>query len=346
MSAIDLTAVNPFTPILDQLWAILEADAKFTARVLSGSRIKFTVQNPRKTGALQPGECPEVVIEPGNDTQDWAVATSSMEVNQTFVITVLTNDMRPAYTDSDSGLLTGAFELEWIIARALMAAGDTLGISYVTRARVTTALKLDTSKENRGHEGWAALITVSVRLTVDRAGDMMRSSGETISAPTPWAPLVYDRGLLTAPEDFTNAAWVTQGAGITADATPDPAGAGLADAIVCTSTSPGQCFQEYALATELEYVFSVYLKAGLAANVTLLFDECNGILSILGGPGKVSGNVVSGLTSAWTRVQLVFTADVDGGPITPMILLGKGGASCYAWGAKLEVGQAATPYYA
>ena len=182
---IDLTERDPYTPIIEQLWAWLNADPAFVARVLPANQILYTKdKNPRKTGVLQPGACPEVEIIPGNVPENWAPQSENIETEPVFVITVLTGDMRLSFKDENSGLWQGANILRWIITRALCAAGDTLGISYVTEARVTTGMVLELeSEKNRGHTGWALMITVKVRLTLDRVGDALAGQNEIINTP-------------------------------------------------------------------------------------------------------------------------------------------------------------------
>ena len=181
---IDLTERDPYTPIIEQLWAILNADPAFAKRVLPGNQILYTQDvNPRKTGVLQAG-VPEVEILPGNVPENWAPQSENIETEPVFVITVLTNDMRLAFKDATTGIWQGANVLRWIITRALCAMGDTLGISYVTEARVTTGMVLELeSDKNRGHTGWALMITVKVRLTLDRIGDALAGQNEIINAP-------------------------------------------------------------------------------------------------------------------------------------------------------------------
>lgn len=178
--------VNPatddiFTPIVARLWEILEASTDFTTRVKASNRIKYTTQNPVKSGVLQAGDCPEVDIIPGNAPQDWAPHSKSLEIEPTFVITVLSGDMRLSWDDTN-GNTQGINMLVWIITRLLCAAGDNLGLTYVTLSRIRTTIVLDTAaSENRGHQGWAAMITLSTRLTIERSGDVVASvdEGET-----------------------------------------------------------------------------------------------------------------------------------------------------------------------
>jgi hypothetical protein len=125
-----------------------------------------------------------VEIIPGNVPENWAPQSENIETEPVFVITVLTGDMRLSFKDENSGLWQGANILRWIITRALCAAGDTLGISYVTEARVTTGMVLELeSEKNRGHTGWALMITVKVRLTLDRVGDALAGQNEIINTP-------------------------------------------------------------------------------------------------------------------------------------------------------------------
>jgi hypothetical protein len=159
--------VDPFTQVINRLWAILEADATFCAMVKPGNRIKLTAadgHNPIKQN-VQPGDLPEVIIEPTTSVDNAARTSTSMTVLQNFSVKAATNDMR---------INAAALPLRWVLLKAMFAGGDRLDLDFVVRTRLTTSL-LNTYDpvENRGTEGWTVLMTVAVEMEFARAGQTL-----------------------------------------------------------------------------------------------------------------------------------------------------------------------------
>jgi hypothetical protein len=151
--------------------------------------------------------------------------------------------------------------------------------------------------------------------------------------------------LLTAPESFSDAAWTKTGASIVPNATTDPFGFGTdADRM---DTDTGEVSQDFtALATS--YAFSFYIKAGTTNLVKVAVGTGGSLaLTILSGPGSIAGSYVMNLsTSAWTRVQAVWSGGSAGSRSVKIMGSALSVATAYIWGAKLEVGAAATAYLA
>lgn len=168
--------IDPWTPVINRLWAILNADSDFLSRVRTKNQIVFIGQNAEnsilKQASLQPGDSPEVEIAPGACPQDWAPSTLTMDLDQTFVITIKSGDLRLWFNDGN-GTPQGINVLAWIVTRALYAAGDNLTLSgnalgaSLSRVVVGAPLLL-TSEQNRGKAGWTQLITLHVRQSLNR----------------------------------------------------------------------------------------------------------------------------------------------------------------------------------
>ncbi len=55
----------------------------------------------------------------------------------------------------------GMFQLRWALLGAFSAAGDNIGLDFVSRTRITTSLSNTYDPvENRGTSGWTLMLTV------------------------------------------------------------------------------------------------------------------------------------------------------------------------------------------
>ena len=159
------STTDPWTQVLNRLWAILEANAAFAALVKPGNRIKFTDtanQNPIKEN-IQAGDLPEVTIEPTTAQDQWAYTSTSVGFTQVWSVKLATNDMR---------LVGAASPLRWIVVKTLFEAGDKIGLDFVVSTRISPCL-LNTYDpvENRGTKGWTVLCTLTTVLELRKNPD-------------------------------------------------------------------------------------------------------------------------------------------------------------------------------
>lgn len=168
----DLDNPDPFTMVLNRLWALLEADADFCAAVQPGNRIKFTVDsqgNPIKEN-VQLGDLPEVIIEPTTGSDNLASTSGAGKAEITYRIMVATGDMR---------VLTANL-MHWILWRIFDHAGDRLtntnvaglgDMGFVYKSRFSTIVSATLNPEiSRGRKGWCVLLTITTTLELPRGG--------------------------------------------------------------------------------------------------------------------------------------------------------------------------------
>jgi hypothetical protein len=161
----DFSTVDPWTQVLNRLWFLLEENADFIAVVPAGNRIKFTDignQNPIKT-SIQNGDTPEVCIMPEQSSERMAFTSRQSGSEQMFQLQITTLDMRLTKTDK-----TGINDLRWLIWKILSTAGDNLGLDFVYKARITTALEHYMDPVNRGTSGWVCFFTIAVSLELPK----------------------------------------------------------------------------------------------------------------------------------------------------------------------------------
>ena len=161
----DFTTIDPWSQVLLRLWALLEANTDFCAAVKAANRIKFTAAsgaNPLKT-QIQDGDTPEVMITMDQSSDRPALTSVQSGSDQQFQIQVTTLDMRLRKTDG-----TGANDLRWLIWQILNNAGDSLGLDFVYKTRIQSALVHYIDPINRGTLGWVCFFTVTCNLQLPK----------------------------------------------------------------------------------------------------------------------------------------------------------------------------------
>lgn len=167
-----------------------------------------------------------------------------------------------------------------------------------------------------------------------------------------------------ATEDFTNAIWVKSGGAlltVNANAFVAPDGTTTADELVQADTGAAQSvYQQFpdTVQAGVPLVVRVRLRAGTATTASLsIYDasipgHVTSSATIISGPGALVGTAlraISGLTSAWTTVELVTAAPVAGNLHRLMVYpnvtsAGTAGMSIGIWGAQMEQAPAASAY--
>ncbi len=166
-------------------------------------------------------------------------------------------------------------------------------------------------------------------LQLTRASNGTRVNSAGLVEVCPWNLLQYS-------EDFSNAAWVIfGGATITTNTTTAPNGTTTADTFAVAS---GQyLYQNIAAVAGQSYTISVYLKV---ASGTKQFK-----FNTYGSSNDFTSSAIT-VTTEWQRFEYTFTAVNSGTTgIYPAIVDGLSSASFYIWGAQLNIGSTAKPYF-
>lgn len=166
--------------------------------------------------------------------------------------------------------------------------------------------------------------------------------------------------LLTATEDFSNAAWLkSAGVTVTANSTVAPDGATTADTITGTATLSHNIRQSATVAEGMVLTASCYMKAGTSLKSRLLLTDgawlpyveltwTAGVPSITASGGGVSGATVTADAGGFYRIS--FQATVPASIVTAswQIHPDRNGTSksVIAWGANLTVTPAVRAYKA
>ena len=160
---------DPFTQVYKKILSILQNDPFVQALVRSANWITFDNPNPFKRNA-QPGDAPEILIEPVTGQDQWAETSTSAKGTVVWSIKIATQDPRLYFTDA-FGNRTGIFPLRWAVMRALYQAGDNLdGLSFVRVTRITATVKApfdpagNPVSEGRGTDGWTLLATLTTEM--------------------------------------------------------------------------------------------------------------------------------------------------------------------------------------
>lgn len=168
-----MSETDPWTVVLDKLWGILEDDHDFDVLVPEGNRIKYT--NPEETDSEKTeattADYPEVKIKPTVSQDAFKVSSKSLSCKQSWNITVSTGRMCVCEGGESQAGNVGVFQLIWVILKALFAAGDNLGLTYVNGTKITTVMLNDFDpNESRGTRGWTMTVNVTTVLELPRTG--------------------------------------------------------------------------------------------------------------------------------------------------------------------------------
>jgi hypothetical protein len=208
------------------------------------------------------------------------------------------------------------------------------------------------------------------QIPTDGSGDLSftrASNGTRVNS----AGLVEDVAwnLAQYSEDFSNAVWSIQGSSISSDSTTAPNGTTTADTLIeSNTTDEHNRFQELNIGTG-EFTYSIYLKyfntdycalyvfnpslGGVRYWVNVNTLTAGTSANIGSGIGTTSLSLAS-VGSGWVRASITFTnpsgvcrfyvanAQSNGGATT---YAGNGTSGVYIWGAQLNIGATAKPYF-
>jgi hypothetical protein len=181
------TVLDPFTQVYNRIIDILKADTVVSEIIRSGNFITFDKAIRPWKANVQPGDMPEVLIEPVTGLDQWASDSISAKCDIVWSIKVATNDPRLYWADvNDAALWTGVFPMKWALMVALDTAGDNLelngddGLTFCRTSRITASVKSpfdpagNPVSEGRGTDGWTILCTLTTTLDLLRVNGVLQ----------------------------------------------------------------------------------------------------------------------------------------------------------------------------
>lgn len=167
-------------------------------------------------------------------------------------------------------------------------------------------------------------------LSFTRASNGTRINSAGLVEVTPWNDLTYS-------EDFTNAVWTKITATVTANSTTAPNGTNTATKFESVAAGVPQLSRGITGTNTI----SIYAKAGNISNFRIwigsevIFDLSTG--TVLAGTATME-NVGNG----WYRCIISST---NAGSVNPYFVSTASGQFVYVWGAQLNIGSTAKPYF-
>ena len=187
-----MPSLDPFSMVYERILTVLQADPVVSALVRSGNWIKFDAQpiKPWKSN-IQPGDMPEILIEPVTGMDKQASDSLSAEMTVVWSLKCATNDPRLFWLLDDGVTYTGVFALKWALLVALDTVGDALpspnttptplaALSFCRVSRITASVKSpfdpagNPVSEARGTDGWTILITFTTILDLPRVNGILQ----------------------------------------------------------------------------------------------------------------------------------------------------------------------------
>lgn len=145
---------DPFTQMYNALFQALASDPFLQTFIQPANTVSWVTENPEpaKTEVSQ-ADLPEIQLLPAVTEIDWQT-TVWIRVDCEYTVQITTGDLR---------VQKELFPIQWGIVRAISQAGDSLGLSFVSKVRT----KMFTNQINdpavqRGVEGWVSLVKVNV----------------------------------------------------------------------------------------------------------------------------------------------------------------------------------------
>jgi hypothetical protein len=165
-----------------------------------------------------------------------------------------------------------------------------------------------------------------------------------------------DANYLAQSETLSGTPWSTNGVSNTSVAVTNPVGGSDSRLISVTASGGSKSHvASVSVASGFQYTVRIWMRAGNSTSAAfgfLLGSFVTVTPSIVSGPGSVSGTTVctvTGLTSAWTQVQMVLATTTSAGTggiyIYPNAIANSIGDSIHLWGAQMNIGNTADPYY-
>lgn len=159
-------ADDPYSLVMAELWAVLEADDKFSLYVKPGNRIRYVNGSPDpEKETVSTADTPEVRIIPVSSEPGRIASSSSYSDRMTFEIQWASGDQRADYQH---------LKLRWLIFRAFMRENRMLarvkaltynGNKFVQNVFLESITDGVSQQDlNRGIKGWSGIMAVSVEM--------------------------------------------------------------------------------------------------------------------------------------------------------------------------------------
>jgi hypothetical protein len=188
-------------------------------------------------------------------------------------------------------------------------------------------------------------------LQLTRASNGTRVNSAGLVEVCPW-------NLVQQSETFENSAWTKVGASVSANTTNAPNGTATADKLVeDTANSSHQLFQSVTLNTSTTYTYSVYLKASERFRFRIRFDNfatSNDVNVDLNTETCTSGSLTN-IGNGWFQFSYSLNSLTGAnGPLVSIAMqnasgnttyTGDGTSGAFIWGAQLNIGSTAKPYF-
>jgi hypothetical protein len=183
-------------------------------------------------------------------------------------------------------------------------------------------------------------------LSFTRASNGTRVNSAGLVEVCPWNLLQYS-------EDFTNAYWNKYQATVTANAITAPNGTTTADKLEFTAPGTAVLFTTSTALQSQVYTLSCYGKKGTSNFIQLGFTLSGGDKAAqfninTGVVSTVDSGVTASIESVgdgWYRCQMYLTTDINTPNIFVNATTGTTGNFIYIWGAQINIGSTAKPYF-
>lgn len=189
-------------------------------------------------------------------------------------------------------------------------------------------------------------------LSFTRASNGTRINSAGLVEVCPWNELTYS-------EDFDNAAWSKYQSAITANATTAPNGTTTAEKFNDTAVSDAHIIYRSAALVANTYTLTIYAKAAERSVIYMRFDNstakyayfdlANGVVLSANAAYTAS---IQNAGDGWYRCSVAITATAATYDIVYGVTTGNGvvsylgnGTGIYIWGAQLNIGATAKPYF-
>lgn len=156
---VDAKSNDPFTRVLARLWDVLLAGTSaLPSLVEPNNRVVLAGLEPAKfKRSVNPGDVPELGIFP--------IPGGSANMQSSSKSTIVVQNFSIELTSRSLVLDLRYFPIKWEIIRALVIAGDDLGIDdIVNNVSIVDVSDERTEPQSRAGVGWSAVFVVSVRM--------------------------------------------------------------------------------------------------------------------------------------------------------------------------------------
>ncbi len=188
-------------------------------------------------------------------------------------------------------------------------------------------------------------------LALTRASNGTRINSSGLVEDCPWNLAQYS-------EDFTNAAWIKTNATITSNATTAPNGTTTADKLIASAVSALHYVRQNITVSALSHTITFFAKPAEYNGVWVTLDGASNYANFtLSGNGSSTstGSTIASIVKQGDYYLCTFTQTLAAGtapvfigvanPAGTLTFLGDGTSGVYIWGAQLNIGSTAKPYF-